>query len=102
MDYWAGALLIASTLGIGSKMELIMRYRNVPILWLMLVGDVSPGKSNPLEFCLSYFKKLDNDSIRKYDENLEEYNRFWKMMPKELMTQGLSENPKGPNVFSIS
>jgi hypothetical protein len=93
--------LIASALGIGTKMELVTRYKNVPVLWLMLVGDVSSGKSNPMEFCLNYFKKLDSASIRKYDENLEEYNRLWKMTPKELMANGLSEKPARPECFQF-
>ena len=35
-DYWAGAVLMASALGIGDKLELLTRYSNFPIFWIVL------------------------------------------------------------------
>ena len=98
-DYWAGAVLTASALGMGSKLELLTKYRNVPVIWLVLVGDVSSGKSNPLDFCLSYFKKLDTGSIKRYDENLAEFNVVSKMTARERLAEGIKEMPEKPECF---
>ena len=98
-DYWAGAVLIASALGIGNKIELVSKYRNVPLLWLVLLGDVSSGKSNPLDFCLDYFKKLDGLSIRKYNEDLAEFDRTLRMTTKERLAEGVSAKLVKPECF---
>ena len=87
-DYWAGAVLIASALGMGNKLKLVTNYPNVPVLWIVLLGDVSSGKSYPLDFCLNYFKELDSRSIMKYKEDLDEYERALKLAPKERPGNG--------------
>lgn len=79
-DYWAGAVIMATALGIGNKIELSTRYKNLPIFWMVLVGDVSAGKSHPIEMCLNYFHKLDGISIEKYRIELQEYDRAIKRM----------------------
>jgi hypothetical protein len=99
LDYWAGAVLIASALGIGSKMELVTNYRNVPVLWLVLVGDVSSGKSNPLEFCLNWFKRQDSASYKKYEEDLAAYTRLMRMAEKDRRLEGFGEVPAKPEFF---
>jgi hypothetical protein len=98
-DYWAGAVLIASALGIGNKLELITNYRNVPVFWLVLLGDVSSGKSNPIDFCLDYFKQLDSLSIRKYEEDLAEFNHLSAMPAKDRLLEGKSGKPVKPQCF---
>ena len=95
-DYWAGAVLMASTLAIGNKLVLVTNYRNVPILWLVLLGDVSSGKSQPLDFCLEYFKKLDSRSIKKYQEELAEFDRISSLSSKERLDEGITEKPVKP------
>jgi len=98
-DYWAGAALIASALAIGNKLELVTNYRNLPVLWLVLLGDVSSGKSNPIDFCLDYFKKLDRCSFEKYEEDLTEINRVSGMTVKERLIEGSAEKPSKPEYF---
>jgi|GEM_PF-649626 len=98
-DYWAGSVLTASALAIGNKIELHTNYINQPVLWLVLVGEVSSGKSFPMDFCLSYFKKQDNESIRKYDELLSEFKLLSKMTAKERKAEGLYEKPVKPECF---
>lgn len=77
-DYWAGAVLVATALGIGDKLELKDKYINVPIIWLCNVGDVSIGKTEPLKVCLKYFEKADNESIKTYNQAMDEYRRAQK------------------------
>lgn len=67
-DYWSGAVLVATALGIGDKLELQDKYNNVPIIWLCNVGDVSIGKTEPLKVCLKYFEKKDSQAIEAYNE----------------------------------
>lgn len=73
-DYWAGSVITATALAIGNKMELTGKYRNNPILWVMFIGDVSNGKTEPLDKCLSYFRKHDSEKIKQYNQQLIEFN----------------------------
>jgi hypothetical protein len=98
-DYWAGAVLISSALGIGNKIEIVTNFKNAPVLWLVLVGPVSSGKSNPLDFCLNYFKKLDSEAIKTWDKRLEEFNRISKMSAKGKRTSGITGVPIKPECF---
>lgn len=98
-DYWAGAVLIASALAIGNKLQLVTNYRNIPVLWLVLLGDVSSGKSNPLDFCLDYFKKLDSSSFEEYEEAITEVNRISGMTVKERLIAGICDKPSKPEYF---
>jgi hypothetical protein len=70
-DYWAGAVLVATALGIGDKIELVDKYVDVPIIWLCNVGDVAIGKTEPLKICLEYFQKKDSASIKVFNEAQE-------------------------------
>jgi hypothetical protein len=98
-DYWAGAALIASALGIGNKLQLMTNYPNVPVLWMVLLGDVSSGKSHPVDFCLNYFKELDSRSIMKYNEDLDAYEKALKLAPKERSAMGITGPPEKPKCF---
>ena len=98
-DFWAGAVLSATALGIGDKLELVTRYNNVPVLWLVLVGDVSSGKSQPLDFCINYFKKLDAQSIKKYEEDNTAYERISKLTKKERLEEGIDDRMAKPECF---
>ena len=100
-DFWAGAVLSATSLAIGNKLELITRHRNSPLFWLVLLGDVSSGKSFPLDFCLDYFKKLDAYSIKKYNEDLNEYNRLMSMSNKERLDEGITDKPVRPECMQF-
>jgi hypothetical protein len=81
-DFIAGSVIISTALGIGNKLELVGKYKNVPVLWLNFIGNVSSGKTHPLSECLSYFTKRDCESIQKYNEDLRVFNAE-KEKPKE-------------------
>ena len=74
-DYWAGAVLASTALAIGDKIQLVGKFTDVPIIWLCNVGDVSIGKTEPLKQCLKYFEDKDDESIRRYREEIELYER---------------------------
>jgi hypothetical protein len=98
-DFWAGAVLAATALAIGNKLELKEKYENLPVLWMMLVGDVSSGKTNPIDFCLNWFKKRDSLSIREYQKNLNEYKRMSCMTAQERFDEGIKEKREAPECF---
>jgi hypothetical protein len=72
-DYWAGAVIMATALGIGDKIELKTRYSNVPILWMNMIGNVSNGKSEAQDSCIKPFEDLDKTAHEKW---LIEYQRY--------------------------
>jgi hypothetical protein len=72
-DYWAGAVIMATALGIGDKIKLRTRYENVPILWMNLIGDVSNGKSEAQNLTIKPFEDLDKTAHEKW---LIEYQRY--------------------------
>ncbi len=67
-DYWAGAVLVVTALGIGDKLELKNKYEDVPIIWLCNIGDVALGKTEPLKVCLRYFEKKDSEEIQAHND----------------------------------
>jgi hypothetical protein len=97
-DFWAGAAISAIALAIGDKLELITKYRNVPVFWICIVGDVSSGKTEVLNICLSPFKDMDNLSIARYNEDTAEYERLMRLTRIERRSEGM-ENPTKPQCF---
>ena len=72
-DYWAGAVLASTALAIGDKIEIVGKYRDVPITWFCNVGDVSTGKTEPLKMCLKFFENKDDLAIQRHKENSVRY-----------------------------
>lgn len=75
LDFWAGSALMATALAIGDKMELQGKYKNVPILWMNLIGDVSTGKTEAGLVCLSPFEQWDHEAKMLYDIRYAEYQQ---------------------------
>lgn len=98
-DYWAGAVIMATALAVGDKMELATKYRNNAVLWGMFVGDVSNGKTEPLDACLRYFRRHDAKSIKHHDLNLAEYERVKGLTRQERENEGIDEMPPRPQCF---
>jgi hypothetical protein len=98
-DYWAGAVIIATALAIGDKMELSTKYKNNPILWGMFIGDVSNGKTEPLDACLRYFRKFDAKSINQHHLSLAEFDRIRSLTKQERENEGIDEIPVKPDCF---
>jgi hypothetical protein len=72
-DYIAASVLFSTGLAIGDKMELKGKYNNVPILWMSIIGNVSSGKTDPLDRCLQYFDDKDKLSYDVYNEQRRAY-----------------------------
>lgn len=65
-DYIAASVLFSTAFAIGNKLELKGKYENIPLLWLVIVGNVSSGKTEPLKTCLSYFTNKDKEAFNEY------------------------------------
>jgi hypothetical protein len=98
IDYWAGAVMAATGLAIGNKLELVTKYRNAPVFWICLVGDVSSGKTEAQNRCLKPFKIMDTESFEQYKIKEIEYERILNLNKSEKADEGITENPK-PEYF---
>lgn len=88
-DYWAGSVIMATALAIGDKMELQTKYKNNPVFWGVFIGDVSNGKTEPLDLCLRYFHQIDTKNYKEWRQNLNEFERNSKLSKKEKEEQGI-------------
>jgi len=73
-DYIAASVIFSVALAIGNKLELQGKYKNVPVLWLAIVGNVSTGKTEPLINTLKHFNSKDSRAFEIYKQLLDLYN----------------------------
>ena len=73
-DYIAASVLFSTALAIGNKLELQGKYINVPVLWMAIVGNVSTGKTEPLNNTLKHFNSKDSKAFELYNQELVLFN----------------------------
>lgn len=73
-DYIAASVFFSTALAIGNKLQLQSKYKNVPVFWMAIVGNVSTGKTEPLNNALSYFTLKDTNAFKEYKYELEVFN----------------------------
>lgn len=90
-DYHAGGAIMAVALGIGSNIELLDKYENVPILWLANIGSVSTGKTKPQELSMGVFERLDIEAYHNWIQAMHLYDaleakerRQQRILPPEM------------------
>jgi len=93
-DYWAGSAIMATALGIGDKIELITKYKNVPILWMNLIGDVSSGKTEAQDFCIKPFEKMDSLTAEQFKKEYQLFEDIESMGVKERRDLGVERMQK--------
>lgn len=92
MDFWAGAFLMATSLGIGQSVKLQTKYINAPCLWFIFIAPSGIGKTEPLNTALAPFLHLDKLKYENYSKDVEDYEK-WKITPKDQRVQGSMEPP---------
>ncbi|WP_297097538.1 DUF3987 domain-containing protein [uncultured Draconibacterium sp.] len=97
-DYWAGSAIMATALAIGNKFELQTKYKNNAVFWGMFVGDVSNGKTEPLDICLNYFTQKDNNNYKTFRSQLREFENNKALTRKEQKELGI-ENEERPECY---
>jgi len=93
-DFWAGAAIMATALGIGDKISLVGRYINVPILWMNIIGDVSSGKTEAMDFSLKPFEEMDSKAAEEFKIEYLEYEEIESMTAKDRRDEGIDRKPK--------
>lgn len=81
-DLWAGAFILATSLGIGQSVKLKTKYTNAPCLWFIFIAPSGVGKTEPLKTALAPFVAIDNLRYSDFKANMEEYEK-WKNTPKD-------------------
>ncbi len=89
-DFFAGGVIMATALGIGDKLELVTKFRNVPNLWMCIVGDVSVGKTEPINICLKPLANLDAKLFKEYNDGMNEFYRLSKLNKAERLAEGVA------------
>lgn len=82
-DYITASVLFSTALAIGNKLELKGKYDNIPLLWLVIVGNVSSGKTEPLKTCLSYFINKEEEAFNEYKIQKSLFDAEMKKQKKE-------------------
>lgn len=67
-----------------------------PILFIVLIGDPSSGKTPPLREMERPLQAIDMESDVAYNHDREEYDRLMQMTAKDRKDQGLPEYPERP------
>ena len=93
-DFWAGAAIMATALGIGDKIQLVTRYKNVPILWMNCIGDVSCGKTEAIDFTLKPFEELDHKASEQFKRDYQEYESIESMTARDRREAGIDRIAK--------
>lgn len=88
-DYWAGAAIMATALGIGDKIQLVGRYSNVSNLWMNNIGDVSTGKTEAMDFTLKPFENIDSQAAEFFKTEYDKYQHIESMSTKARKDEGV-------------
>lgn len=97
-DFFCGAFLMVFSAAMGNLWEarFTATMRVTPIIYLVLVGPPSSGKTPPLREAAKPLQKADREADKEYFRSMEEYERQLNMSRKERQEQGLPEIPRKP------
>lgn len=93
-DFWAGAAIMATALAIGDKFQLVGQYDNVPIIWMNIIGDVSSGKTEAMNFSLKPFEEMDSKAAEQFKRDYQEYESIESMSAKDRRDAGIDRKTK--------
>jgi hypothetical protein len=95
-DFWAGAILSASSLAIGKNFKINHKYINGAVLWFAIVAPTGSGKTEPLKFAFTPFHRLDSESFKEYERAMNEYETIKNMWKEDRKSKGIIEVPVKP------
>lgn len=97
-DFLCGSALAVFAAAMGNRWE--ARFSSTmcvsPILFLVLVGEPSSGKTPPLREMERPLQNIDMESDATYNHEKQEYDRMMQMSAKERKEKGLPEYPQSP------
>lgn len=97
-DFLCGAALVIFATAMGNRWAArFTTTMNVsPILFLVLIGEPSSGKTPPLKEMEKPLQKADVESDHIYREQRQEYDNMMQLTAEDRKEQGLPEKPEKP------
>lgn len=102
-DYLAGAMLTVLSAAMGNQWKASFKgtWTATPILFTVLVGDMSDGKSQPIRVAMKPLVQYDKECERAYNQQMRDYKEAIQLSVKERIERGYDENPHKPFDQSI-
>lgn len=118
-DFWAAAILAATSTAIGQSVTLKTQYENATIFWLAVVGPSGSGKSEPFKLVFKKIHELDKLAHKEYQQQFKKWKVDMKTLAKgdtppdipickqfiqidvtpEAMAKGMNENIRGITII---
>ncbi|MGP1549308.1 MAG: DUF3987 domain-containing protein [Prevotella fusca] len=97
-DFLCGSFFTVFAAAMGNLYEahFTTTMRVSPIIYVVLIGPPSSGKTPPLREAEKPLQNADRVSDLEYHRLMQEYNSLINMSKNERMAQGLPENPDKP------
>ncbi|MBF1610135.1 MAG: DUF3987 domain-containing protein [Prevotella sp.] len=97
-DFLCGSFFTVFAASMGNLYEarFTTTMRVSPIIYVVLIGPPSSGKTPPLREAEKPLQNADRESDIEYHRLMQEYNSQMNMSKNERMVQGLPENPDKP------
>jgi hypothetical protein len=98
LDFTVVSMLSAAASAIGNAYQIRIKgqWTTSPILYVMLVGKPGVGKTPPLDFAYQPIQDEDSRRYAKYIDELEQYERDYKIFKTKLRDGEIAEEPIRP------
>lgn len=97
-DFTAAAMFATFATAMGSRwrVKFTTTWTESPILYMVLIGPPSCGKTPPLKLSLAPLFRLEDEYDKEYNEVMRKYRQWESKSPKERVTLGLPEEMERP------
>ena len=95
-DFLAAAVFVGTAAGMGNSIKLKGKYINNTALWWLLVSPSGTGKTEPLEFALAPYKRLDSTNHKTFLKEKADYEIRKNLLLKNMKGSVLPELPIPP------
>ncbi len=102
IDFLGLSILFTVSIAIGNsyRVEVKKEWYEIPVFFFANVGKPNTNKSHPLSFALRPIFERDREFFRKYEMQLNEYNKYMALTKKERKEQNADSISK-PTVQKI-
>lgn len=94
-DYTGTAIISAVSTAIGKSAKLKVKtgWYEFAAFYLGIIGDAGANKSHPLDLAFKPFEDIDREMIKRFDQELKEYEAFQALNKKDKETQSKPDKP---------
>ncbi|MEI6750765.1 MAG: DUF3987 domain-containing protein, partial [Bacteroidota bacterium] len=96
LDFWAAAFYAGTAAGMGNAIQLTGKYTNNTALWWMLVAPSGTGKSEPIDFAMNPFNKIDSTNFKKYVVQKAGFDEVKNLNKRDREARNIHETPIPP------